>query len=89
MIHGKNIFDQPVKKDFITYENIQQIATSQDDCTTACLLEYNSFKNCYKMIAKDVSKQQTLDSDPKTILQINFTGNLAWVRNTTMFFIIE
>ena len=28
------------------------------------------------MIVMDLSKQQTLDADPKTIKQINFTGNL-------------
>ena len=29
------------------------------------------------MIAIDLSKQQALDSDPKAIQQINFTGNTA------------
>ena len=28
------------------------------------------------MIAIDLSKQQALDTDPKTIQQMNFTGNL-------------
>ena len=28
------------------------------------------------MIAIDLTKQQTLDADPKAIQQINFTGNL-------------
>ena len=31
MIDGKNVFDQPVKNDFITYENIRKIATRQGD----------------------------------------------------------
>ena len=31
MIDGKNVFDQPVKNDFITYENIRKIATGQGD----------------------------------------------------------
>ena len=39
------------------------------------------------MIAIDLSKQQELDSDPKTIQQINFTGNLE--NQSTIFFIIE
>ena len=30
-----------------------------------------------KMIAINLNKQQALDADPKTIQQINFTGNLA------------
>ena len=43
------------------------------------------------MIAIDLSKQQTVDTDPKAIQQINFTGNLAREvnANTTLFFIIE
>ena len=41
------------------------------------------------MIASDLSKQQALDADPKAIQQINFTGKLDRVANTTMFFILE
>ena len=37
----------------------------------------------------DLSKQHTLDADPKSIQQINFTGNLDRAGNTTMWFIIE
>ena len=42
------------------------------------------------MVAIDLSKQQTLDADPKAIQKVNFTGSLARdpVPNTTMFFII-
>ena len=29
MVDGKNFFDQPVKNDKITYENIRKIATAQ------------------------------------------------------------
>ena len=42
------------------------IATGQgDDYRTGCLLDYNYFKDCYKMIAIDLSKQQFLDADQK------------------------
>ena len=35
MIDGKNFFNQPVKYDKATYENLRKIATGQgDDCTT-------------------------------------------------------
>ena len=45
MIGGKNVFDQPVKNDKITYEPIRKIAPGQgDDCTTSCLLDYHWFK---------------------------------------------
>ena len=40
------------------------------------LLDYTYFKKYYKMIAKDLSKQQVLDADPKAIQQINCTANL-------------
>ena len=35
MIDRKNVFDQPVKNDKVTYQNIRKIATGQgDDYTT-------------------------------------------------------
>ena len=69
MIDGKNFFDQPINS--MTYENIRNIATGQgDDYTTGCLLDYCYFKDRYKMIAIDLSKQQ---ADPRAINQINFT----------------
>ena len=61
----------------------------KDDYTTGCLLDYIYFKNYYKMIVVDLSKQQALDADPKAIQQINFTANLDRAGNTTVFFIIE
>ena len=82
--------DQPVKNDRRTYNNIRKFATDQrDDYTTGCLLHYVYFQSYCKMIAIDLSKQQALDADPSAIKQINFTGNLDRLGNTTMFFIIE
>ena len=89
MIGGKNFFDESVKYDLITYDNIQKNAIGQgDDYTTGCLLDY-SFKNYCRMIAIDLSKQQALDADPKAIQHINFTANLDQAGNTKMFFNIE
>ena len=54
MINGENIFDQPIKNDKATYENIRKNCTgSGDDYTTGCLLDYPYFKDSYKMIAVD------------------------------------
>ena len=40
MIDGKDVFDQAVKNDKITYENIRKVSTGQgDDYTTGCLLD--------------------------------------------------
>ena len=86
MRDGKNVFDQPIN-DVKTYENIRKIATGQgDDYTTGCLLDYPYFKENYKMIAIDLSKQQALDADPRAIQQINFTANLDMTGSTTILF---
>ena len=83
-------FDQPINNDTKTFENIRKIATGQgDDYANGCLLDYPYFKENYKMIAIDLSKQQALDVDPRAIQQINFTANLDMPGNTKMFFIIE
>ena len=90
VINGENFFDQPIKNNKITYDNIRKIATGQgDDYTTGCLLDYPYFANAYKMIAVDLSKQQALDADPRAIQQINFTANLDRAENTRVYFILE
>ena len=88
MIGGKIFFDQPVKNNKTTYENIIEITTGQgDDYTTGCLLGYAYFRDIYKMIAIDWSEQQ--DADPKAIQQINFTASLDRAGNTRISFILE
>ena len=90
MIHGKNFFEQPINSDLKTYDNIRKFSTGKgDDYTTACLLDCIYFKNYYKMIAIDLSKEQALDADAKAIQQINFTANLDRVGNTRIYFILE
>ena len=90
MINGENFFDQPIKNNKVTYENIRKIATGQgDDYTTGCLLDYLYFTDTYKKISVDLSKQQALDADPRPIQQINFTANLDRAGNTRVYFILE
>ena len=90
MINGENFFDQPIRNNKVTYENIRKIATGQgDDYTTGYLLDYSYFMDAYKMVAVDSSKQQALDADPKAIQQINFTANLDRAGNTRVYFILE
>ena len=90
MINGENVFDQPVKNNKVTYENIRKIATGQgDDYATGCLLDYPYFKDSYKEIAVDLSKQQVLYADPRANQQINFTANLDRAGNTRIYFILE
>ena len=90
VINGENFFDQPIKNNKVTYDNIRKIATGQgDDYITGCLLDYPYFANTYKIIAVDLSKQQALDADPRAIQQINFTANLDRAENTRVYFILE
>ena len=90
MINGENFFDQPIKNNKATYENIRKIATGKgDDYTTGCLLDYSYFADTYKMIAVDLRKQQALDADPRSIQQINFTADLDRAGNRRVYFIFE
>ena len=75
MINGEKLFDQPIKNNKVTYENIRKVATGKGgDYTTGCLLDYPYFKDSYKMIAIDLSRQEALDADCREIEQINFTA---------------
>ena len=47
LINGENFFDQPIKTNKVTYENIRKIGQG-DDYTTGCLLGYPNFKDSYK-----------------------------------------
>ena len=92
LIDGRNFFDQPIKTDLKTYDNIRKMATGLgDDSTNGCLLDSKIyyFKKYYKLIGINLSKQQKLGADPKAIQQINFTGNLTRGGGARMYFIIE
>ena len=90
VVDGNFFFDQPIKNNKVTYENIRKIATGQGDhYTTDCLLDYIHFKNYYKMIVVDLSKQRALDADTKAIKQINFTANLDRAGNIKIYFILK
>ena len=53
------------------------------------MLDCPYFKQNYKMIAIDLSRQNELNADPRAIQQINFKANLDRAGNITIFFIIE
>ena len=90
MINGENFFVQPIKDNRVTYENIRKVATGKgDDYTTGCLLDYTYFRDNYKMIAVDLSRQQALDADSREIQQIKFTANLGRAGNTRVYFVLE
>ena len=90
MITGENFFDQPIKNNKVTCENIKNAATDQgSDYTTGCLLDYSYVNDTFKMIAIDLCKQQSLDADPRANQQINFTANVDTAGNTRIYFILK
>ena len=90
MINEESFFDQSVKDNKVTYENIRKIATGKGDAYIAgCLLDYPCFKDGYKVIAVDLSKQQALDADPRANQQVNFTENFDRTGKTRIYFILE
>ena len=88
MIDGRNFFYHPIKNYEKSYGNIRKIVTGQGDYTAGCLLDYPYFKKYHKLIAIDLSKQQKLDANPKTIQEI-FTVTLNRAESAGMYFIIK
>ena len=87
LIDGNAFFELPVKNIQETYEKIIQITDHSGYYTRGNLLDYEYFKEHYKLIAIDLSKQIELESkDIKQ--QINFIGNLERDDGAVMVFII-
>ena len=85
LIDGKSFFDLPVKSEEEAYEKIIDMSNN-NDYTTGNLLDFAYFKENYKLIATDLSKQTKL----KDHQQINFIGKLEDQNHgASMFFIIE
>ena len=75
----------PVKNEEEAYEKIIEMSRN-NDCATGNLLDFAYFKENYRLIAIDLSKQTKL-KDPQ---QINFIGKLEGQNNgATMLFITE
>ena len=81
----KVFFDLPKKKnEEEAYEKIIDMSNN-NNYTTGNLLDFGYYKENYKLIAIDLSKQ-TKTKDPQ---QINFIGKIEGQNNgVTMFFII-
>ena len=46
MTDGQKFFDQPVRNNLITQDNIRKISTERgDNYATGCLMDYNYFKS--------------------------------------------
>ena len=88
-IDGRNFYDQSINDSIKQYDEIRKISTGQgDDYTAGCLLDFAYFKNDFRLITADLSKQKALDADPKAIQQIIFTGQVD-DEALTLFYILE
>ena len=68
------------------YDKVRKVSTRQGDhYTTECLLDYAYFKDNYRLIAVDSSKQKALGADPRAIQQIVFQGAAGGDNNITLF----
>ena len=77
LIDGRNFYDQNISDDFKKYEELRKIMTGKgEDYTTVSLLDYDCWKNNYKFICCDSSKQKVLDSNPIANQQIEFIYKL-------------
>ena len=85
LIDGKSFFDLPVKNEEEAYEKMIDMCNN-NDYITGTLLDFVYFKENYRLIAIDLSKQTEL----KDLQQINFIGKIEVQNNgLTLFFIIE
>ena len=71
LIDGKTYFDLLVKNEEKTYDKTIEISRN-NDYTSSNLLDFAYFKENYRLIATELSKQTKL-KDPQ---QINFIGKL-------------
>ena len=79
-------FDLPIKTEEEAYEKVIDISRN-NEYATGNLLDYDYFKNHYKLIAIDLSKQQVLQENEDLIQQINFIGKLE--EATNVFIVVD
>ena len=85
LIDVESFFDLPIINEEETFEKMIEMSRN-NDYTTDNLLDFAYFKENYRLIAVDLSKQ-TKSKDPQ---QINFIGKLErQINEAIMFFIIE
>ena len=83
MIDERSFYEQPIHDLIKQYDKVRKISTGHgDDYTTGSLLDYAYFKDDYKIIAVDLSKQKALDTDPRAIQLIVFPEIAGGDNNT-------
>ena len=71
LIDGRNFYDQPINDLIKQYDEVRKVSTGHgDDYTTGSLLDYAYFKDNYRLIVVDLTKQKALDANLRAIQQI-------------------
>ena len=87
ILDGRNFYDNPIENNIEKYRELKQAMIGKgEDYITGSLLDYEYFKEHYKLVAVDLSKQKELDADPKAIQQIEFTYMLG--TNSTIYWVL-
>ena len=59
IIDGRNVYDNPIESDIKKYRELKKVMIGKgEDYTTGSVLDYDYFKNHYKLLAVDLSKQK-------------------------------
>ena len=88
IIDERNFYDYPIESDIEKYRELKKVMIGKgEDYTTGSLLDYNYFKEHYKLVAVDLSKQKELDADPRAIQQIEFKYMLG--TNSSIYWVLE
>ena len=83
LIDGRNFYDQRLNDFIKRYDEVRKVSTGKgDDYTSQYLLDYAYFKDNYRGIVIDLSKQKALNADPRGIQQIVFQGVAAGADNS-------
>ena len=83
LIDGRNFYDQPINDLIKQYDEVRKVSTGQDDVyTTGCLIDYAYFRDNYKLITVDLSKQKALNADSRAVQQVVFQGVVGGENNT-------
>ena len=83
LIDGRNFYDQPINDIIKQYDEVRKVSMGYgDDYTTGCLLDYAYYKDNYRLVAVDLSKQKDLDVNSRAIQQIVFQGVVGGHNNT-------
>ena len=83
IIDGRNFYDNPIESNIEKYRELKKVMIGKGES----LLDYNYFKDHYKLVAVDLSKQKELGADLRAIQQIEFKYMLG--KSSTIYWVLE